>query len=283
MTAALDISNLSVGVRGSGQPILRSVSLTVEKGSIHGLVGESGAGKSTLAKAILGILPRGLQITGGSILLDGNNHAEGRAAAAGDIAFIPQDPLSALNPSRKIGSQLGDALRQSGMPTSEVQKQLPRLLGDVKIREVKRVLESYPHQLSGGMRQRVLIASAFSTRPRLILADEPTTALDVTVQKQVLRLIREMQERYGTAMIFVTHDLGVVAQICDQVTVLYAGLTVERADVQTIFDAPQHTYTRALMAASPRFDRPDLGMTPISREILDELSGEVADFDEAQA
>lgn len=282
MNAALDISELSVRVRGSGKPILRSVSLTVEKGSIHGLVGESGAGKSTLAKAILGILPRGLEISGGSILLDGRDHAEGRAANAGDIAFIPQDPLSALNPSRRIGSQLGDALRQSGMARSEVERQLPRLLGDVKIREPKRVLNSYPHQLSGGMRQRVLIASAFSTRPRLILADEPTTALDVTVQKQVLRLIREMQERHGTAMIFVTHDLGVVAQICDQVTVLYAGLTVERAGVQSIFDTPKHTYTRALMAASPRFDRPELGMKPISGETMDELAVEVAGFDEAQ-
>jgi len=281
MTAALDISNLSVTVRSNGKPILRSVSLTVEKGSIHGLVGESGAGKSTLAKAILGILPRGLKISGGSILLDGRDHAAGRAAKAGDIAFIPQDPLSALNPSRKIGSQLGDALRQSGVPASEVQKQLPRLLGDVKIREPKRVLDSYPHQLSGGMRQRVLIASAFCTRPRLILADEPTTALDVTVQKQVLRLIREMQERHGTAMIFVTHDLGVVAQICDQVTVLYGGLTVERADVQSIFERPQHTYIRALMAASPRFDRPELGMTPISGDVFDELAREVAGFDGA--
>lgn len=282
MSAALDISDLSVVVRETGQPVLRSVSLTVEKGSIHGLVGESGAGKSTLAKAILGILPRGLKVTGGSIRLDGRDHVSGRAAQAGEIAFIPQDPLSALNPSRKIGSQLGDALRQTGIPATEVRKMLPRLLGDVKIREPKRVLDSYPHQLSGGMRQRVLIASAFSTRPRLILADEPTTALDVTVQKQVLRLIREMQEQYGTAMIFVTHDLGVVAQICDQVTVLYAGLTVERADVQTIFDAPQHTYTKALMAASPRFDRPELGMTPISDAVFEELAREVDGFDEAR-
>ena len=281
MTAALDISNLSVTVRESGAPILRSVSLIVEKGSIHGLVGESGAGKSTLAKAILGILPRGLRISGGTITLDGQDHADGSAAKAGDIAFIPQDPLSALNPSRKIGSQLSDALRQSGMARSDVQKQLPRLLGDVKIREPKRVLESYPHQLSGGMRQRVLIASAFSTRPRLILADEPTTALDVTVQKQVLRLIREMQDRYGTAMIFVTHDLGVVAQICDQVSVLYAGITVERADVQSIFASPEHTYTRALIAASPRFDQPELGMTPIAGDVFDELAREVGTFDGA--
>lgn len=281
MSNALDIRNLSVTVRGTAKPILRSVSMAVAKGSIHGLVGESGAGKSTLAKAILGILPRGLQITGGSIELDGRDHATGRAARAGEIAFIPQDPLSALNPSRKIGSQLSDALSQTGMATSDVRKRLPSLLGDVKIREPKRVLDSYPHQLSGGMRQRVLIASAFSTRPRLILADEPTTALDVTVQKQVLRLIREMQERHGTAMIFVTHDLGVVAQICDQVTVLYAGLTVERADVQSIFNAPKHTYTRALLAASPRFDQPELGMTPIADDVFDELFREVDGFDEA--
>ncbi|WP_416897709.1 MAG: ABC transporter ATP-binding protein [Minwuia sp.] len=284
MTAALDIRDLSVAVKATGAPVLRQVSMTVEPGSIHGLVGESGAGKSTLAKAILGILPKALQVTGGAIRVAGHDHRASHVGRSGEIAFIPQDPLSALNPSRKIGAQLGDAMDRAGRtPRADRRQRMIGLLRDVRIHDPERVLDSYPHQLSGGMRQRVLIASAFSTEPRLILADEPTTALDVTVQKQVLKLIRDMQYRHDAAIVFVTHDLGVVAQICDTVTVLYAGMVVEQAPAAQVFGEPAHAYTRALMDASPRFDRPELGMTPISEATFEQLESEVARFAKEKA
>jgi peptide/nickel transport system ATP-binding protein len=151
-----------------------------------------------------------------------------------------------------------------------------RLLAEVHIRDPERVLRSFPHQLSGGMRQRVLIAAAFALEPTLIIADEPTTALDVTVQKQILRLIRNMQHAHGTAVIFVSHDLGVVAQICDHVTLLYAGRIVEQGATAEMLEAPKHAYTRALIEACPRYDRPDAGLRPVPEEILAQLRAEAA-------
>ncbi|MEM7525075.1 MAG: ABC transporter ATP-binding protein [Pseudomonadota bacterium] len=279
----LVVDRLSVEALGAGRArarLLRAVSMEVRPGSVHGLVGESGAGKSTLAKAVLGILPPGLSVTGGSIRVAGRDHLTARAP--GDVSFIPQDPLSALNPSRRIRDQLADALRRSGASRGAADEEMRRLLTAVRIDETERVLKSYPHQLSGGMRQRVLIASAFSTAPKLILADEPTTALDVTVQRRILKLIRAMQRDAGAAMIFVTHDLGVVAQICDEVTVLYAGKVVEQGPVAQIFHAPRHPYTRALLAASPRPDG-DQGLTPVDPAVFTTLAAEIADFDAAEA
>ena len=155
------------------------------------------------------------------------------------------------------------------------------LLGEVKIAEPERVLRLYPHELSGGMRQRVLIAAAFAAEPRLIVADEPTTALDVTVQKQILALIADMQARHGTALLFITHNLGVVAKLCQTASVLYAGKVVEQASVRELFARPQHAYTRALMAATPRYDRPEESLKPASPELLAALAREVAATDEA--
>jgi peptide/nickel transport system ATP-binding protein len=171
--------------------------------------------------------------------------------------------------------------RQLSLTGGEIAERMRALLRDVSIPDPSRVLRSYPHELSGGMRQRVLIASAFSTEPKLILADEPTTALDVTVQKQVLRLIRRMQERHGAAMVFVTHDLGVVAQICDEVTVLYAGMVVERGPTAAIFRRPAHAYTRALLSATPRYDLPDAGLNPVGADVFETLAAEIRAFDEA--
>jgi peptide/nickel transport system ATP-binding protein len=171
--------------------------------------------------------------------------------------LIPQDPLSALNPSRRIAAQMTDVMRlRLRLSHAEANARALALLHEVQIREPESVLRRYPHELSGGMRQRVLIATAFACEPRLIVADEPTTALDVTVQKQILRLIRDLQRRHGTALLFITHDLGVVAKICNSVSVLNAGAIVEQAPVAAIFGAPQHPYTRALFAATPRYDRP---------------------------
>ena len=258
--AVLSVERLSARLRG--RDLLRDVSLRVAEGEVHGLVGMSGAGKSMIGRAILGMLPAGVRITGGSIRLaglelTGLGERAHRSALRG-LALIPQDPLSALNPSRRIGGQVTDVMRlRLEVSAAEAERRALRLLSEVHIREPGRVMQLYPHELSGGMRQRVLIAAAFAAEPRLIIADEPTTALDVTVQKQILRLLRDLQRRRGTAILFVTHDLGVVAKICNRVSVLREGAVVEQAPIAEIMAAPRHPYTRALFAATPRYDRPE--------------------------
>jgi peptide/nickel transport system ATP-binding protein len=197
-----------------------------------------------------------------------------------DIALIPQDPSTALNPARRIDAQMTDGLRlKRNLLTSEARRRARALLEEVQIRDPDRVLKSYPHQLSGGMRQRVLIAAAFALEPKLVIADEPTTALDVTVQKQILRLIRSLQERHGTSVLFVSHDLGVVAKICDRVTVLYMGKVVEQGTTAEVLNSPRHAYTKALLAANPRYDRPDTGLEPTPPEVVAALRAEIAAFD----
>jgi peptide/nickel transport system ATP-binding protein len=279
----------AISVRDGNRPILRRVSLTVGVGEVHGVVGESGAGKSTIAKAILGIIPSQMKITGGSIDFEGKNllsmpAKELRSVLGRDIALVPQDPSTALNPSRRIEAQLTDGLRlKRGLSAREARLRALALLEEVQIRDPERVLKSYPHQLSGGMRQRVLIAAAFGLEPKLVIADEPTTALDVTVQKQILRLIRLLQERHGTSVLFVSHDLGVVAKICDRLTVLYMGRTMEQGTAEEVLGAPRHAYTKALLAANPRYDRPDTGLEPTPPEVVAALRAEIAAFDAATA
>ena len=279
----LTISGLSaVSIREGGSPILRNVSLSLAKGEVRGLVGESGAGKSTIAKALLGILPRTVQVTSGEIHFEGRDlltmsKRDLRAIMGSDIALIPQDPQTALNPGRRIEAQLTDGLRlRRGMSSRDAHVRAKDLLTEVHIRDPERVLKAYPHELSGGMRQRVMIAAAFSLEPKLVVADEPTTALDVTVQKQILRLIRGMQEAHGTAVIFVTHDLGVVAKICDSVTLLYGGKVIEEGPTAAVLSAPRHAYTKALIAAGPRYDRPDTGLHPVPQSVFDQLKVELS-------
>lgn len=278
----LSLTGLSaISLREGGNPILRDVSLTLERGEVRGLVGESGAGKSTIAKALLGILPRTVQITSGEIAFEGRDllklpPRELSAIMGSEIALIPQDPQTALNPGRRIEAQLTDGLRlRRGLKASEAHERALQLLSEVHIRDPERVLKAYPHELSGGMRQRVLIAAAFALEPKLVVADEPTTALDVTVQKQILRLIRGMQEAHGTAVIFVTHDLGVVAKICDTVTLLYGGKVIEEGRTAHVLSHPHHPYTKALIAAGPRYDRPDAGLEPVPQAIFDQLKAEL--------
>jgi peptide/nickel transport system ATP-binding protein len=279
----------AISLRDGSRPILRRVSLTVGVGEVHGVVGESGAGKSTIAKAILGIIPSQVRITGGTIGFEGQNLLSMpakalRAVLGRDIALVPQDPSTALNPSRRIDVQLTDGLRlKRGLSARDARQRALALLEEVQIRDPERVLKSYPHQLSGGMRQRVLIAAAFGLEPKLVIADEPTTALDVTVQKQILRLIRLLQERHGTSVLFVSHDLGVVAKICDRLTVLYMGRTMEQGTAEEVLGAPQHAYTKALLAANPRYDRPDTGLEPTPPEVVAALRAEIAAFDAAAA
>lgn len=286
MTAAyLDIANLSIALKQSGGRLLRSVSLKVQPGEVHALVGESGAGKSMIARAVFGILPRSVAIVEGEVQLADQDLAAlpetaRRLYIGKRAAFIPQDPLTALNPAKRIEQQICDRLTGIlGMKKADARARALSLLAEVKINEPERVLRLYPHELSGGMRQRVLIASAFSAEPRLIVADEPTTALDVTVQKQILSLIADMQKRHGTALLFITHNLGVVAKLCQTASVLYAGKVVEQTKVTQLFSTPAHAYTRALMAATPRYDRPEDSLKAASPELIATLQREVAESD----
>jgi len=284
MSACLDIVNLSA-VLPNGQRVLRSVSLSVQPGEVRALVGESGAGKTMIGKAVLGVLPSTVRIVEGDMLLEGEDLGRlqpkaRRTLVGARTALIPQDPLTALNPSRRIGPQMTDRLvRILGWSGEKADTRIRQLLDEVQIRDPERVLKSYPHELSGGMRQRVLIAAAFAAEPRLIVADEPTTALDVTVQKQILRLIAALQREHGTAILFVTHDLGVVAKISQKVSVLYAGKVVEEADAAALFAAPQHPYTRALMAATPRYTDPFASLKPVDEAVLAGLAAEIAAAD----
>jgi peptide/nickel transport system ATP-binding protein len=280
----LSVRNLTVRLR-NGPPLLRRVSLDVAPGEVRGLVGESGAGKSMIGKAVLGILPPSVQITEGEIFLDGIDllrlhPKDSRRRIGASCALIPQDPLTALNPSHRIGPQITDRLVDIlGWTRPAAEARAMELLAEVQITEPARVLRSYPHELSGGMRQRILIASAFAAEPKLIVADEPTTALDVTVQKQILRLIAGMQARHGTAILFVTHDLGVVSKVCQKLSVLYAGLVVEDCPVADFFAAPRHSYSAALLAATPRYTDPDAGLLPVPDAVIDAVRAEVAAFD----
>jgi peptide/nickel transport system ATP-binding protein len=289
MTAPyLTIADLSVVLKQGGR-LLRSVSLAVHPGEVHALVGESGAGKSMVARAVFGILPKAVDIVEGQVTLADQDlvrlpESTRRLFIGKRAAFIPQDPLTALNPAKRIEQQISDRLIHIlGMKKAKARARALALLAEVKIAEPERVMRLYPHELSGGMRQRVLIASAFSAEPRLIVADEPTTALDVTVQKQILGLIADMQARHGTALLFITHNLGVVAKLCQRASVLYAGKVVEQAPVAELFARPKHAYTRALMAATPRYDRPDDSLKPASPELLAALAREVAETDSAWA
>ncbi|WP_281993438.1 ABC transporter ATP-binding protein [Sulfitobacter geojensis] len=284
MSSFLEIKNLTVRLQ-TGTPILRSVSLNVTAGQVHGLVGESGAGKSMIGKAVLGTLPRALQVTSGEIWLDGVNLSslsagERRKTIGAKAALIPQDPLTALNPSKRIGPQITRRLIDIlGWRKADAEGRAIELLGEVHIPDPARVMQSYPHELSGGMRQRILIASAFAAEPKLIIADEPTTALDVTVQKQILRLIAEMQQRHNTALLFVTHDLGVVSKVCDTLSVLYAGKVVEDARMRRFFTRPIHPYSAALLAATPTYTDPTGSLTPVSQGVIEATEQEVRDHD----
>jgi len=280
----LSIKDLNVSLN-NGVPLLRRVSLDVAAGEVRALVGESGAGKSMIGKAVLGILPRAARVTGGSILLDGEDletlpPKTRRQRIGARVALIPQDPLTALNPSRRVGPQITDRLVDIlDWQRAEAEARALELLEEVHIQAPDRVMKAYPHELSGGMRQRILIASAFAAEPKLIIADEPTTALDVTVQKQILKLIREMQQRHGTALLFVTHDLGVVSKIAQSLTVLYAGKVVEETSVDAFFAGPWHPYSRALLAATPKYTDPDGSLTPVPESVIQAVEAEVAAFD----
>ena len=254
------------------------VSFDVHPGQTVGLVGESGCGKSVTSLAIMGLLPeRGNRVEGRAVYegddLVALSRSDMRDRRGRDIAMIFQDPLSSLNPVVPIGVQVTEVMeRHRGMKRKEAMPQAEELLQRVGIPDPRARLKNYPHQLSGGMRQRALIAMALACAPRLLIADEPTTALDVTIQAQILALLKELVEDTGTALIMITHDLGVVAGLCDEVNVLYAGRIVERGDRHGLFARPRHPYTNGLLGSIPRLDAPrGERLNPVRGSVSDNL------------
>jgi peptide/nickel transport system ATP-binding protein len=291
MTAVLSVHDLhvAIGHRENAANVLRGASLEVGAGEVRGLVGESGAGKSMLGRAVLGLLPANAVITAGTILCEGRDliampEPERRGLLGRRIALIPQDPMTSLNPVKRVGAQIAALLRHHlALARRDALARAEELLAEVAIREPRRVLELYPHEISGGMRQRVLIAMAFACDPSLVIADEPTTALDVTVQRQVLQLVERLRQRHGAAILFVTHDLGVVAKICGTMTVLHAGRVLEDGETTEVLAKPRHPYTRALLAATPRADRPAEALRPVPQALIENLWAEAHRLDRQSA
>jgi len=260
----LSVRDLQVQFR-TDERLVRAVdgvSYDVRAGETLAVVGESGCGKSVTAMSILRLIEsQGGRIAGGSIEFQGRNllelsQAEMQSVRGNDIAMIFQEPMTSLNPVYTIGNQIGEALRlHRGFSEREARLETLRLLELVKMPAPEQRIDEYAHQLSGGMRQRVMIAMALSCEPKLLIADEPTTALDVTVQAQILELMHELQQRLGMAILLITHDLGVVAESANEVAVMYAGRIVERANVFELFDSPRHPYTAGLLASLPQLDR----------------------------
>jgi peptide/nickel transport system permease protein len=254
--ALLDVRDLTVAAAG-GPSLVTGVSFTLRPGTVLGLVGESGCGKTMTARALPGLLPDGVQVSGGSIWFAGRDLAgltekELRAIRGREIAMISQEPMVALDPVFSIGYQLTQPIRRfRAIGRAEARRIAAELLGQVGITDPRRVLRSYPHQLSGGMAQRVCIALALTGSPRLLIADEPTTALDVTVQAEILSLLRSLVTTTGLSVLIVSHDLGVIADLCDDVAVMYAGQVVEAGTVSDVLGQPSHPYTAALLGANP--------------------------------
>jgi oligopeptide/dipeptide ABC transporter ATP-binding protein len=254
----LQVQQVTTTLGTGGPEILSAVNISLNSGEVLGVVGESGSGKSMLALSIMGLLPRPIAVSGGEILLQGRNllqlqAQELRALRGKDMAMIFQEPMTSLNPVMRVGQQIGEVLRWHRSMQGEAARQEGiALLKRVEMPDPLRQIDAYPHELSGGMRQRVMIAIALAGRPKLLIADEPTTALDVTIQAQILELIRNIQRDDGMSVLLITHDLGVIAEMCDRVAVMYAGRVVEQGAVLDIFDRPAHPYTRGLLASRPK-------------------------------
>ncbi|HEX6682158.1 MAG TPA: ABC transporter ATP-binding protein [Candidatus Limnocylindrales bacterium] len=254
MTNLLEVSDLRVSA--GAREIVHGITLEVPAGQTVGVVGESGSGKSLTMLSLMGLLPSQLRVSGGQVTVDGRpltglSEREMRDIRGRELAMIYQDPMTSLNPLMRVGTQVMEAMTSHGVDKAEARARMLELLARVGIPDPERTARAYPHEFSGGMRQRVMIASALAMRPRLLIADEPTTALDVTIQQQILALIDELRRELGMTTIWVTHDLGVVARLVDRVVVMYAGHVVEDAPVREIFQAPQHPYTASLIAALP--------------------------------
>ena len=277
----LSVRDLQVRFTRRGRPPVRAVdgvSFDVAPGQVVGLVGESGCGKSVTSLAIMGLLGKRNVEVGGEVLFEGQDllrltSDELRELRGRDVAMVFQDPMTSLNPVVPVGTQVTEVLRRhAGMDRAQARDEAEQLLQRVGIPDPARRLSEYPHQLSGGMRQRALIAISLACKPRLLIADEPTTALDVTIQAQVLELLKQLVRETGTALIMITHDLGVVAGLCDEVNVMYSGRVVERAGRRELFGTPRHQYTAGLLRSIPRLDAVRGGqLTPIPGSASDVL------------
>jgi len=276
----LDVRNLTVAYATANGllPTVRDVSLQIAGGEIYGLVGESGSGKTTLARALVRYLPENGQITAGAIMLDGTDllalsRADMRRVWGARITMVHQDPAAAVNPALTVGEQIAEIARAHlGMSVGEARAKALEMLARVRMPDPESVARRYAHQLSGGMLQRVLIAGALTTNPRLLIMDEPTTALDVTTEAVILDLVRELLADYDTAVLYITHNLGVVAQMTEDVIVMYMGKVVESASVDAIFHNAKHPYTQALLRSIPR-----LGQKTQGRRVLESIRGTVPD------
>ena len=278
----IEIKDLKVDVPlrgGRAVPILKGVSFQILPGEAFGLVGESGSGKSVTSLAIMGLLKKPLKATGGQILYRGQDLLQApkrtlRNLRGDRIAMIFQEPMTALNPLQTVGRQIAEMfVLHQGKTWAEAEKLAIEALAAVKVPNPDRRATNYPHQMSGGLRQRVMIAMALSCNPDLLIADEPTTALDVTVQAEVLKLIRELCAERGTAVLFISHDLGVIASVCQRVGVMYSGVLVEENDTRALFSDPKHTYTKGLLGALPRLG----SRTSESRSRLVDIDSIIAD------
>lgn len=268
----LRVEGLRIGMRRKRHAdvaLVRDVSFDIAAGERYGIVGESGSGKSLTLRAVAGLLPAGVEVLSGQIWFDGQDlltmpKRDRRALMGRDIAMIFQEPMTALNPTMRVGRQIAEGPRRyldvSAQQAYSIALDMMRATG---IPDPKRRARAYPHELSGGLRQRVMISMALACKPRLVLCDEPTTALDVTVQDQVLRLLSHLCEETGTALAFVTHDLAVVNQTCSWVSVMYAGALMEKASVRDLVAGPLHPYTEGLFESAPDLDEPDRTLTPI--------------------
>jgi len=272
----LEIRGLKVQLNSAHGVIhaVNGVNLSLARGQTHALVGESGSGKSVTALAVAGLLPPRQTTIRGHILLDGTDltmlsERQMRRIRGGDIAMIFQDPSAALNPVRRVGGQVAEALTAHGMSRREARVKAHGLLSDVGLYKPDQLARNYPFELSGGMKQRVVIAAALGPRPKVLLADEPTTALDATIQEQVLRLLHRMTVDRGTAMLLITHDLAVAARAAGQVSVMYGGTIVETGDTAAILRHPRHPYTVGLLGAVPRLSRATVPLRGVGGEPID--------------
>lgn len=255
----LEVRNLSVRFRTPRGPVLalRNVSIDVPRGSVVGLVGESGSGKSTLALAVMGLMAGNAAITEGSLRFAGREllelkPAELRSLRGDRLSMVFQDPMTSLNPVRSIGLQMLDIqYRDRSLSLAEKRRKAAEMLRRVGIPDPERQLARYPHEFSGGMRQRIAIAMGILERPELLIADEPTTALDVTLEAQIVQLLRELRREFNGSILFISHNLGLIAELCDHVVVLYAGEVVEQGRVRDLFHSPRHPYTQALLQCDP--------------------------------
>ncbi|PWA08760.1 peptide ABC transporter ATP-binding protein [Pueribacillus theae] len=277
MSVILEIKNLRVGrnVQHQFSAVLDDVSFSINQGEFVAIVGESGCGKSMTALSIMGLLPKTMQVGSGSIYYHGRDltklsSREYNQLRGKELSMIFQEPMTSLNPSFTIGNQIYEVFKyHTDFSIKEIRQKSIEILEQVKIPDAKEKLNMYPHELSGGMRQRVMIAMALACNPKILIADEPTTALDVTIQAQILNLLIELQQNLNMTVIMITHDLGVVAETCHRAIVMYAGQVIEEAKIDDLFERPIHPYTEALMKSIPKLGEPKLKLHTIEGSVPD--------------